>query len=162
MRDDRNPLRICMQPLWMRLLLAVGLLLTLSLAEAQMNCMVRTRALNFGTYNGGTLPPVDVTGRVRVRCNGMPFTPYTILMGPGGSGDATNRALFNATNQLLYNLFTDPARTIIWGDGTGGTGVVTGLPPPRNQRFDIYGRVFGSQNVPAGVYGDTIDVTVLF
>ncbi len=162
MRDDRSSLRNCVQPLWMRLLLAVGLLLMLSPAEAQMTCVVRTRTLNFGTYNAGTAPPVDVTGRVIVRCRRMPFTPYTILMGPGGSGDATNRALFNATNQLLYNFFTDPARTIIWGDGTGGTGVVTGLPPPRRQRFDIYGRVFGSQNVPAGVYGDTVDVTVLF
>ena len=162
MRDDRNPLKNCVQPLWLRLMLTVGLLLALSPAQAQMNCTVFTRALNFGTYNAGTPPPLDVTGRVDVRCLGTPFTPYTILIGPGSSGDAANRALFNATDQLLYNLFTDPARTIIWGDGTGGTGSVSGLPPPRRQRFPIYGRVYGSQNVPAGAYGDTVDITVLF
>ncbi len=144
------------------MLLAVGLLLMLAPAEAQMNCTVFTRAINFGTYNAGTAPPVDVTGRVDIRCLGTPFTPYAILMGPGASGDATNRALFNGTNQLLYNFFTDPARTIIWGTGAGGTGIVTGLPPPRRQRFDIYGRIYGSQNVPAGTYGDTVDITVLF
>ncbi len=162
MRDNRNSLKSCLRLPWLRLMLAVGLLLALSPAKAQMNCTVFTRALNFGTYNAGTAPPLDITGRVDVRCLGTPFSPYTILIGTGASGNASNRALFNGPNQLLYNLFTDPARTLIWGDGTGGTNTVSGLPPPRRQRFPIYGRVFGSQNVPAGAYGDTVDITVLF
>ena len=62
---------------------------------------------------------------------------------------------------LQYNLYTDPARTEIWGDGQFGV-TVPGAGNGTTQSFPVYGRVFPGQVVPSGPYSDYIQVTVLF
>jgi spore coat protein U-like protein len=67
---------------------------------------------------------------------------------------------------LNYNLYVDPARTLVWGDGTGATATVSGVREVKGRPvfFDyaVYGRVFADQAPPPGSYTDTILVTVLF
>jgi spore coat protein U-like protein len=73
--------------------------------------------------------------------------------------------MLSSSNQLFYNLFLDAARTIVWGDGTGGTQFYFSQnPQPNNQNISvpIYGRMPALQDVKVGNYGDTITVTLNF
>jgi spore coat protein U-like protein len=69
------------------------------------------------------------------------------------------------SSHLNYNLYLDSAYTQIWGDGTGGTVTksdnIGGLLGS-SISYTVYGRLPGGQNVPAGVYSDTVFVTVIY
>jgi spore coat protein U-like protein len=73
--------------------------------------------------------------------------------------------MLSSSNQLLYNLFVDAARTVIWGDGTGGTQfLLVRNPRPNNQDISvpIYGRIPALQDVRVGNYTNTITATINF
>ncbi len=87
-------------------------------------------------------------------------------MGPGLSGDQLNRTMISGAQALGYNLYTNPARTAIWGDGTGGAdtlidGYLLNLFT-ETKNYPLYGRLFGGQNVSTGSSADLIIVTVEF
>lgn len=110
--------------------------------------------------------PLNVTGLMMVRCVAQPGS-FTVIMGPGGSGDQLNRTMFSGpTNTLAYNIYRDPARTLIWGDGTLPTVTRSGV---RNRRgrpswffYPYFGRVYANQAPNSGFYTDSIVTTVLF
>ncbi|HET8562425.1 MAG TPA: spore coat protein U domain-containing protein [Candidatus Binatia bacterium] len=58
----------------------------------------------------------------------------------------------------------DAARTLIWGDGTGGTYVYSVTNPPLNQNVTVtvYGRIPPRQNVRAGSLSSTVSVIINF
>ncbi|BBA33301.1 spore coat U domain-containing protein [Methylocaldum marinum] len=63
-------------------------------------------------------------------------------------------------------MYTDSARSSIWGDGSAGTqtvsdGYLLGLLTV-TRHYPVYGRIPADQNVSPGVYLDTIFVTVLY
>jgi spore coat protein U-like protein len=131
-----------------------------------INCRVTVYAFNFGTYMPMTPSHTDVVGQVTVRCQAQPGS-FSVTIGPGISGDQTARTLTSAGPDILYyNLFRDPARTQIWGDGTPPTFVVSGVRPsqgrPTFYDYPIYGRIFANQAPNPGIYNDTPMVTVLF
>ena len=66
--------------------------------------------------------------------------------------------------RLSYNLYIDPQRQTVWGDGTGGTRVYSEHAQPNNHvvAVPVYGRVFGAQDVGAGTYLDNVIVTLDF
>lgn len=136
------------------------------------NCSVSVVSpLSFGTYDtinalpGSTLITVTCT-----RSGGSPETvPITIALSSGpGSYAARQMKLTTGPDLMLYNLYTNLARTQVWGDGTGGTVVVTntinipGPPgnPPQVSTYTIFGQVGGNQNLPAGTYQTTAAITV--
>jgi spore coat protein U-like protein len=140
-------------------------LLAPDLAHA-INCRVTLVAMDFGLYTPMTQTHVDVMGQIGVRCQAQPGS-FTITIGPGLSGDSTARTLTSATaTPLVYNLFRDPGRTQIWGDGTPPTFTVSGVRPSRGRptfyNYPIYGRIFANQAPDPGLYNDTPMVTVLF
>lgn len=61
---------------------------------------------------------------------------------------------------LSYNLYIDPTRLLVWGDGSGLTTTVTNLALSADHT--VYGRIPAQQNVTAGSYADLIVVTVTF
>jgi spore coat protein U-like protein len=68
-------------------------------------------------------------------------------------------------NALAYNLFREAARVTVWGDGSGGTQVVTvgdSGPPGNPVTVTIFGRVPAGQWVAAGTYADTLVLTIEF
>lgn len=67
-----------------------------------------------------------------------------------------------ADDRLTYDLFTDPARTSIWGDGTDGTVTSGGDGDTTSAHHTIYGRIPAGQNVRIGTYSDLITVTLEF
>ena len=67
-------------------------------------------------------------------------------------------------DQLAYNLYLDAARTVVWGDGSGGTSVYANARPPNNQwvTVTVYARVGSGQDVTVGSYTDSIVATILY
>ena len=150
-----------------RLLLAMLLAAAGLDAHAQTSCSVSPSAVSFGVYNPFTTTALDSTANVQVTCSlaGVVavLVNYTIQLNGGGSGFSP-RKMQSGANALNYNLYTDSAHTIIWGDGTGGTATVADSYivslTPGVRTYTVYGRTVASQNVPPGSYADTITVTV--
>lgn len=88
-----------------------------------------------------------------------------ITLSRGNGPSFTNRRMVNGSQQLSYNLYQDTGRTIIWGDGSGGSSsYLIRNPQPNNQdiRLPIFGRIPAGQSVRVGAYNDTITVTLNF
>ena len=81
--------------------------------------------------------------------------------GSGGGGSFNPRRLTSGGNGLNYNMYLDPSRTQVFGDGSAGTSKVAGSCAA-TCIVTIYGRIFGGQSVPGGSYQDSILVTLEF
>jgi len=148
--------------------LMVFLLLWIALAvsrpaAAAMNCSIQLSPFSFGNYDQGNAAPLDVTGQIGVRCVGSTGT-FVAQIGAGGSGSFAQRQMLSSAFRLDYNFYLNPSRTIVWGDGTGGSQVSGGKAQPGQQTFSlpVYGRVFPRQSVGAGTYRDDVLVTIIF
>ncbi|HBK47237.1 MAG TPA: SCPU domain-containing protein [Xanthomonadaceae bacterium] len=116
-------------------------------------CSVSAQSVSFGDYVPFDTAPTDGVGSIVVTCDAV--TPYTLSLDPG-SGSQDARTLVHAGNVLAYNLYTDAGRSIVWGDGAGGTATVSG--DALSQTYSVYGRIEARQNVLVGPYVDTITV----
>lgn len=155
------------------LVLAGGIgMLSAGSALAQTCNVSVTGPLNFGLYTFTT--PLDGAASLTVGCRLINMAPgrvinYTIRLS-SGPGSFLARQMNHLTlpgEVLTYNLYRDAARSLVWGDGTAGTVVVTGqfVFPPANQEtvpaIPIYGRIPANQNVAAGAYQTISPVTVI-
>jgi spore coat protein U-like protein len=121
-------------------------------------CTVTTTSVAFNPYDVFNTLNNDITGTLTVRCN--PGQAYALSLSTG-SGTYASRKLVNGPYLLSYNLYTDAARTTIWGDGTAGTSTVSGNA--KNATHTVYGRIPARQNARMGSgYTDTIVVTVTY
>ncbi len=156
----------------MRIAVRLAVAWTLGLAAAPavaVTCSLQAPGLVFGAYNPLSLTPVDSASGVTVTCTGIPGTSvvYALRLGPGGSGSFSERRMRSASQwALTYNLYTNPARTLVWGDGNGGSQVVSDAftlsAPSASRVHPVHGRLFARQNVPPGTYVDTLVLTVDF
>jgi len=138
--------------------LACALTVIAQIARAA-GCTVSTTGLNFGNYDVFSTLNDDITATIDVNCpNG---TAYSIWLS-SGSGTFASRTLTAIGSALAYNLYVDPTRLTIWGDGTGGTATVSGTGTGANVETTVYGRIPAGQNVAVGSYSDLITVTVTF
>ena len=142
------------------------LLLLLPAHEARAACNVSATGVSFGAYDVFSPSPLDSTGSVTVSCDETPPADVVIAVGPSaGSGGFNPRQMRHASipDRLGYNLFTDPSRNAVWGDGTAGTQTVF-LKNVKRQKppvvTTIYGRIPPGQNVSAGSYSDTLTATI--
>jgi spore coat protein U-like protein len=130
-----------------------------SLAQA---CSVRVVSVQFGEYDPLSGGALDADADVYVTCD--PAIPYNIRLDAGANsgGNFNSRKLATAGggDSLAYNIFRDPGRTEIWGDGSSGTLTLLGTGTGTESHFIAYGRLPGGQNVPAGLYGDEVSVLV--
>ena len=141
----------------------LGLMAVLAPASA-VACTVNTVGVAFGRYDPDTGD--DGVGTLTLSCPPNVHSPQ-VSLGTGSSGSYNPRAMVEGADRLNYNLFTDLARTAIWGDGTSGTTAVTmtgGTVTGGQRRFQrsIYGRIPASQRVRAKSYSDTMVITVSF
>jgi spore coat protein U-like protein len=151
--------------------LLVGLLAALSEREAGAitavagvsasvgpSCTITTTPVAFGAYTG---TQIDSVGSVTAYCvNG---TNWTIGLGPGtGQGATTyNRSMTAGPYRLSYSLYSDAARTKIWGNNAG-IDTVSGVGDGTPQIISVYGRV-PAGNVPGvGIYADTVVASITF
>lgn len=137
-------------------------ILILFAKTAQSACSVDPTSVAFGVYSPFSGVPTDTAGTLRVSCD-TATVGYTLLLTPGGAGSYSPRRLAGGAYTLAYNLYADALRTIVWGDGSGGTTTVSGaFALPGAIDHTVYGRVPAQQNVGAGAYTDTITVTLNF
>lgn len=126
-------------------------------APALCSCFVETYGPSFGSYDVFNVSPTDGTGNIAVSCD-LP-TSYTLSLSTG-YGTYSERRLVSGTEILLYNVYTDASLTTIWGDGSAGTGLVSGTTSGATENHTLYGRIPARQNVSAGSYADAIVVTL--
>jgi spore coat protein U-like protein len=146
------------------LLLAIALgLLAAAPASA---CTISSAGVAFGAYNPRATGADDATGTISLDCAPNVTAPV-VQLSTGQSGTYANRRLTSGSWNLNYNLYTNAARTVVWGNGTGGSQSQTlsgGTVSGGRRRFSrtVYGRIPGQQNVGVGSYGDTVVMTVIF
>jgi spore coat protein U-like protein len=141
----------------------IWLLGTSSALAQTASCTISVTSVAFGSYNVFTSTAIDSTGTVSYTCNNH-ASNISISLSRGSSSSFSPRTLRNGSEVLNYNLYTNAARTTIWGDGTGGTSVYTRANPPNNNDVNvtIYGRIPAVQDVSAGTYSDTISAVINF
>jgi spore coat protein U-like protein len=135
--------------------LALALALLPALAHAE--CFLSVVNVSFGSYDTLSLSDSEITGGIVVNCD-MESTAQVTLSTGLGSFDA--RRMQSGASLLFYNLFLDPARLTIWGDGSPGTSLLS--INGTGGTYPVYARVPARQNVPVGEYADTITVTLTF
>jgi spore coat protein U-like protein len=132
-------------------------------ATVTANCTVSTSALAFGSVNTISGSNVDSTGGLTITCTNGTAWAASAGVGSGTGASFANRKMASGANLLNYNIYTTTGRTIVWGDGTGGTGTIGGTGSGIAQPVTVYGRVgSGQTSVPAGAYADTVAVTVTY
>ena len=120
-----------------------------------------------------TFPAVDplssqTDGATTVTVNCTKNSPYTVGLDAGTTTGASigQRKMANGADIMNYNLYTDAARSIIWGNSAVAPTWVsgTGAGMQTAQVLNVYGRVAaGQSNLAVGTYTEpTITVTVTY
>lgn len=129
------------------------------------NCTISTTPVSFSSYDpigaNANANADNGTGTVTITCTRG--TTATIGLGPGSNASGTTRRMLNGTNNYLnYELYQGSDRTAVWGNS--GAGLLSPGPAPTKapRTFNVYGRIFAGQDLPAGSYADTVQATVNF
>jgi len=161
--------------------IALAAPLRLAFAQTTMTCSPSSNTIAFGPYDvlaGTTVPAV---GSFTVSCTytsafgGAKTVNYTVTI-PAPGTTARNMKPPSGTDVIAYTLYTDSARTMVWGDGAGGTYTITGsMNVPRNSTktsaaINYYGLITpGGQDVsaaspgpPPTTYSQALTLTVTF
>jgi spore coat protein U-like protein len=134
------------------------------------NCSFTTNAVNFGSYDpvqANATTALTGTGSLLVTCTSGDSVTIDLDQGGNGTGTLTApvRNMSSAGNMLAYSLFWPSAAgaggtatSTLWGTGGGTSFAYTATGA--QQTINVFGSVAGGQNVPAGSYSDTVNVTV--
>lgn len=153
-----------------------ALMLILLLPAAQVSfgatvCRVSTTgAVAFGGYDVTSLSPADSQVNIGITCDrdGGPAN-VTLTMGLGAGLHATSvnsRRMLHAGGSgdyLSYGLYSNVGRSTVWGFSPGVDTVARLVTVPKGSAsttFTIYGRIPARQNVSAGVYGDSVQLSI--
>ena len=132
-------------------------------ANVVAQCSITAADLAFGAVNpvGGN---VDQTTTLTVKCT--KDSSYTVGLNGGTTTGSTiaSRLMANGANTMQYQLYSDSARSAIWGNTSGSWVSGTGLGMGTGQALVVYGRVpSGQTNLAVGSYAEpTITVTVTY
>ena len=130
-------------------------------ATVTNNCTISATNLSFGTA-GVIGAGINATSSLSVTCTNN--DAWRISINGGGSGNVAARVMqrTGGGGSVNYQLYTDSARTLAWGDGTGGTTRATGTGTGLAQGVTVYGRVPSQTTPRPGSYGDTVTATIEF
>jgi spore coat protein U-like protein len=123
-------------------------------------CVVTSATtLDFGAQ-GVLSANVDQTSTITITCTNT--TPYNIGLNQGVNGSSvTTRQMKSGSALINYSLFQDAGRTVNWGN-TVGTDTVASTGTGSAQPFTVFGRIPPQTTPAAGLYTDTITITVTF
>jgi spore coat protein U-like protein len=125
-------------------------------------CTVNNPSLSFGSLSFPMASGVNGAGTITVNC--AAGVAYVIDLGQGTHAVEGIRGLVgpDGASSINYNLYTDPARSLVWGATFGGVavnGVGTGLAQP----VPVYGLIPVQPQPPIqGQYADTVVISVVF
>ena len=118
--------------------------------------------MDFGAYEDGSPTAVLSTMTVELDCKNLGSTVPIVSAGPSANtGSYQNRELRYRDSRLRYQVYIDPSRSLVWGDGTQGTYPVPASGTGSNRSFTVYGGIWADQHGEVGRYGDTLQVTVV-
>jgi len=125
--------------------------------QAQCSWITPMTTMDFGVYNVfGGVSNATTTGSVR--CIGN--LNVTISSTTGAAGVYNPRKMSGTAS---YNVYIDAGRSLIWGNGTGGSNqdpfTNTGT---RTWTITEFGRVPAAQDLAPGIYNDSLTVTVAY
>ncbi len=131
-------------------------------AIVNSDCRINaSTTMDFGTVFMELNQNVDSVSTITVTCNGgQSGNGYHVRLGQGLNAGGQQRRMRGTSGYIKYELYRDPQRTSRWGNTNyeGVAGVGTGQP----QTLTVYGRV-PAQTVPgAGLYSDTIVITLSY
>ena len=125
------------------------------------SCTINSAStLNFGSQ-GVLIANVDQTSTLQVQCTNT--TPYNVGLNAGTGTGATVavRKMTSGANTVNYSLYSDSARTTVWGN-TVGTDTVAATGSGASQSYTVYGRVTAQTTPAPATYSDTVTVTVTY
>jgi spore coat protein U-like protein len=147
--------------------IALALLFIAALPTQAATCTVTAMALSMGNVDPLRNGSSESSGTITVACIGAPgeSVRYSLLLGAGGSGQFGSRRLWSAPGAgPRYNLYIDSARTQVWGDGTGGTVLMTDVLTLNgrgaSRSHTVYARLAEGRDARVGTYSDSILVTL--
>ena len=157
----------------LRSILVAGAVTLLAGRAHAVSCTVTPSSVVFGNYDPNNSGPNDTSGSITVSCRSLvlSITPFTVTLSSGSSGNVAARAMMNGSSPLQYQLYSDAARSMVAGDGTGGSSVMSGtitnlagiLLGTGSTTTSVYGRIPAGQIMATpGNYADTVLVTASF
>lgn len=125
-------------------------------------CKVQTASdLDFGS-KGVIDANVEQTSTIGVQCTSGQTYNVGLSAGAGsGATYAVRKMTGPAAATVNYTLYRDAARTLVWGE-TINTDTVAGTGNGNVQNLTVYGRVPSQATPAAGVYTDTVAITVTY
>lgn len=92
-----------------------------------------------------------------ITCSGGGATVKSIALSIGQSTTATNftTRIMKLNDNLSYQLYQNSPRTVVWGDGTGGSFANTAnymFTNGQTRNFTIYVKIPALQNIYSGTY----------
>jgi spore coat protein U-like protein len=153
---------------------AVAVLLAATPARATLGSAVRSQPrllaascnATMTTFSFGRFSPLTQTGRlaqsfVSFNC---PYPVAEIDLSPGISGEFAARSMTSDRDRqasIAYNIYLDAGRTIIFGDGAGGSSAYVPAQGIARGSFPIYAEIaLGQSTVVSSDYTDTLSITV--
>jgi spore coat protein U-like protein len=146
-----------------RLGICVSLLAAVPLiSHAAPACsFVSETPVSFGVYDVfSAAPNNNGVGNLVIRCSGG-GGPFAVTLSTGQSNSYVSRLMRSGSNQLTYNLYISAARTVVWGNGSGGSSPVS-VAKNRTDTLSIFGHIPAGQDAAVGFYTDNINATVSF
>jgi len=116
--------------------------------------------LSFGTYDpvsANVARDQDAMAKFQLRC--VKGTSASVSLNEGLYAAGSMRRMRGGDGYLNYQMYTDASRSSVWNTSNTVTYSST-TPVPKH--FSIYGRIPAGQDVSAGVYMDTVTLSVSF
>lgn len=124
-------------------------------------CSITANPLAFGAV-ASTLHNVDRSTSISATCSAA--TLFTLAIDGGQAGSLTsptNREMRNGINKLWYGLYSDGAYALAWG-AIQGLDVVSSSGTGSTVAIPVYGRIQPQTTPAAGLYTDTVIVTITY
>ena len=121
-------------------------------ATATLNsaCVVSASNVNFGAITPAATGDATATGTITSTCSKN--VPYSLAIS-SGSGTFASRTMAGAasgnTDKLNYNLYTEEAATMVWGDGSASTVKINATGTGIAQQNTVFGKLSLNQRSPA-------------
>jgi spore coat protein U-like protein len=158
--------------LWRALLAGAVAACLMSAPVQAQSCSATITPIAYGSADVLLNQPVDTTATLEISCTGTANSTVRVCANLGREwptpGALSRRMISFGGNFLNHQLYSDAARTQVWGSwagagyGSGGVQIDIPLGPTGNatRTRTIYGRVLADQQtVPAGLYGQLLTGT---
>jgi spore coat protein U-like protein len=139
----------------------IGVLSLVAFPAFAQTCSVSMGNIAFGGVNTLAGAAIDTTATMTITCSGGTGAGQRVCIsiGAGSASDATSRKMTSGVNTARFDLYSDSARTTLWGSwetGFDSAGVQLDVNKGTTTNVTVYGRFFAlQQTVPAGAYTAT-------